>query len=541
VAAILDTERWRRAFASVLFLGWKSSIAALLLGMAVSFLLFGFRMPYWRIADQDLILAYQGLLFNDGRPQEYFDHPGYLNHLANVGWYALLHWLGLLPVHALSELPAASDVAAFERAWQHLVEAGRVLSLMIGCLFAWVFATLMRRLVGDWRLAVIATIALAYSGGFAMHIRMMRSELLSAGFITTALLLVLIAARERRSLARNVSLALAGLGAALAVVDKVQALLPALAIPVLALAFGCGARRDGGDAARPDAATRPGFAAGVLVLAAAAGGVAAVLLRQGMLGMAAVDLYRPLGGGLSGAYQWGIALFIAGAMLVYAALWRVRPIDAIAAIGCVALGLSVGLMSLYLRYDLRNVIAVANPVEHMFVYAAWGAAAFAHEPQLVTGHLLPILAQGFAKALAMHTFVLSTSARPTLLLEWFAIAGAVVLWRRGERKLPLQVGLLIVAVWGLDGLFSLRGLQLAYFVYTDPLLILAAVLVLAHLPDLQSRPWAQNLGLGVLVVSIVWAHLEPIKHAITRGEPQEICKWAPILIEKVERLPFCKA
>jgi hypothetical protein len=540
VTAILDAERWRRGFASVLFHGWKSSIAALLLGMAVSFLLFGFRMPYWRIADQDLILAYQGLLLNDGRPQEYFDHPGYLNHLANAGWYALLNGLGLLPVHALSELPAASDVAAFDRAWQHLVEAGRVLSLMIGGLFVWVFATLMRRLVGDRRLAVIAATALAFSGGFAMHVRMMRSELLSAGFMTTALLLVLTAARERRSLARNVSLALAGLCAALAVVDKVQALLPALAIPVMALAFGCDARRAGDDAARTDDATRPGFAACVLVLAAAAGSAAAVLLRQGMLGMAAVDLYRPLGGGLSGAYQWGIVLFIAGTMLAYAALWRVRPIDAAAAIGCVALGLSVGVMSLYLHYHVRNVIAVANPVEHMFVYAAWGAAAFANEPQLVSGALFSILAKGFAKALAVHSFVLSTSARPTLMLEWFAIAGAIVLWRRGERRLPLQVGLLILTVWGLDGLFTLRGLQLAYFVYTDPMLILAGVLVLAHLPDLQSRPWAQNLALGALIVSIVWAHLEPIKHAITRGEPQEICKWAPILIEHVERLPLCK-
>src|ERR1700719_1354960 len=177
----------------------------------------------------------------------------------------------------------------------------------------------------------------------------------------------------------------------------------------------------------------------------------------------------------------------------------------------------------------------------MFVYAASGASAFAHEPQLVSGALFSILASGFAKALAMHSFVLGTSARPTVLLEWFAIAGAIVLWRRGERRLPLQVGLLILTVWGLDGLFALRGLQLAYFVYTDPMLILAAVLVLAHLPDLRSRPWAQNLGLGVLLVSIIWAHLEPIKHAITRGEPQEICKWAPILIERVERFPFCKA
>jgi hypothetical protein len=538
VTAAREAGDWRRAVANVLFHGWKSSIAALVAGMAVSVFLFGFWMPYWRIADQDMILAYQALLLNDGRAQEYFDHPGYLSHLANAAWYTLLHWLGFLPVHALSELPPAADVAAFDRAWQHLVEAGRILSLMIGSLFVWAFATLVRRLVGDWRLAVIAAIALAYSGGFIMHIRMLRSELLSAGFVTTALLLVLVAAREPRSLARNAALAIAGLCTALAVVNKVQALLPALAIPAIALAFGGDARRPD-DAGGSDAA-RWGFAVCATVLAAAVCCVAAALLRQGILGMAAVPQYRPLGAGLSGIYQWGIVLFVPGAMLIYAAVWRVRAVDALAAIACVGLGLGAGLLSLYLCYDLRNAIAVANPVEHMFVYAASGAAAFAHEPQLVSGALFSILAKGFAKALAMHSFVLSTSARPTLLLEWFAIAGAIVLWRRGERRLPLQVGLLILTVWGLDGVFTLRGLQLAYFVYTDPMLILAAVLVLAHLPDLRSRPWAQNLALGLLIASIVWAHFEPIKHVITRGEPQEICKWAPILIEHVEPLPLCK-
>jgi hypothetical protein len=498
-------------------------------------------MPYWRIADQDLILAYQGLLLNDGRPQEYFDHPGYLNHLANAAWYTLLHWLGLLAVHALSELPPAGDVAAFNQAWQHLIEAGRVLSLMIGGLFMWVFATLMRRLVGDWRLAVIAAIALTYSGGFAMHFRMMRTELLSAAFITTALLLVLVAARERRSLERNIMLALAGLCAALAVVDKVQAILPALAIPMIALAFGRDARPADGDTGGTDDATPAGFAVCVVVLATAVDCLTVALMRQGLIGMASFPVYRPLGGGLSGLYQWCIVLLVPGAMLIYALRWHVRAVDAVAAIACVALGLGIGLLSLYLRYDLRNVLAVANPLEHMFVYAAAGTSAFANQPQLISDALISILAQGFAKALAMHSFVLSTSARPTLLLEWFAIAGAVVLWRRGERKLPLQVGLLIVTVWGLDAVFSLRALQLAYFVYTDPILILAAVLVLAHLPDLQRRPWAQNLALGVLAIYVVWAHLEPIKHVITGGEPQETCVWAPGLLQHVERFPFCKS
>ena len=53
-------------FGKALFYGWKTSIAALVVGMTISFSLFGFFMPYWRIADQDLPLAHQGLLLNDG-------------------------------------------------------------------------------------------------------------------------------------------------------------------------------------------------------------------------------------------------------------------------------------------------------------------------------------------------------------------------------------------------------------------------------------------------------------------------------------------
>jgi len=525
-------------FATLFFHGWKSSIAALAAGMAVSLLLFGFWMPYWRIADQDLILAYQGLLLNDGRAQEYFDHTGYLYHLVLAAWYRLLHWIGVLPVHALSELPPASDVAAFDRAWQQLIEAGRVLSLIVGAVFAWVYATLVRRLVGDWRIAIMAAVALVYSGGIAMHIRVMRTELLSAGLVTSALLLVLVAAREP-GVRRYLLIAVAGLCASLAVVTKVQALLPALAIPLLALAFGQDAR--GSD----DRDRAPGDGRRWVVAALAAAGAvgaawpAAALLRQGMA--AGITVYRPPGGGLSGVYQFLVGLWAAGAMVAYAVVWRVRAAEALTAMAALALGVSLGLLSLDIRYHPQNVIAVANPVEHMFAFAASGASVLINEPQMLTGAFALALARGVALAIAKHSFVLSTSARPTLLLEWFAIGGAIVLWRRGERRLPLQVALLIVVVWALDAVFTLRGLQIAYFAYTDPLLILAAAFVLANLPELQTQRRAQNIALALLVVYVVWAHIEPVKAAFLRHDtPQETCVWLPAHISRVQ-FPFCKS
>ena len=222
-----------------LFPGWKTSIAAVLGGMVISFVLFGLFYPFWWFSDQDLILAYQGLLLNAGLPQEYFDHTGYLYDLVIAGWYSLLHWVGLLPVHALSELPPSKDVPAFDAAWQQLIVAGRVLSLLLAGFFVWLYASCVRRLVGDWRVAVLAAMALACSGAVIMHMRMMRTELLSGGLAVIALLLILSAAQgSAPGMLRPALLALAALLATLAIVTKVQAVLLVVTLPAIALTFG---------------------------------------------------------------------------------------------------------------------------------------------------------------------------------------------------------------------------------------------------------------------------------------------------------------
>jgi hypothetical protein len=521
-------------FGSVFFHGWKTSLVAIALGMALSLLLVGFSMPYWKIADQDLPLAYNGLLLNDGRAQEYFEHTGYLYHLLLAAWYRLLHWLGFLPVHALSELPPAADVAGFDRAWQQLVEAGRVLSLILGVAFVWAYAALMRRLIGDWRIAVMAAVALAWSGGIAMHIRIMRTELLSAGLITCALLLVLVAVRAG-GLRRIIYIGLAGLCASLAIITKVQALLPALAIPIIALAFGQTVPAAGREA--PGAA-RPWTVAAIAIAVAVALALPAfVLLAQGMAGG---TNYRPIGGGMSGIYQWLIALWVAGAMMAYAVAYRVSVTDTVAAMAALVVGIELGLLSLDIRYHVQNVIAVANPIEHMFASAAVATPTLTDEPQMLTGAFTWALAKGVVRSLALHSFVFSTSARPTLLLEWLAVVGAIALWRRGERRVPVQVAVLVVAAWGLDAVFSLRSLQTPYFAYTDPLLILAAALVLAHLPQLQARRWAQHAAIALLVVTVVWAHLEPVKAVLRHNQPQEACVWLPAHVTLI-RFPFCRS
>jgi len=522
------------AFPRLLFYNWKLSILCLLAGMAVSFLLFGLWWPYWWIADMDTFLAYQGLLFNDGLPQEFFDHPAYLSYLSLGAWYWLLHGLGLLPVDALSSLPPATDATAFNHAWQQLIAWGRVLSLLIAAIYVTTFAILVRRLFADWRLAILAATALAYSGGIAMHFRVIRTELLSSALATTALLLALIVAREPKLRHRALFLVASGLCAALAVVDKVQAIFVVLLIPLIALFFGTPA--DESDA-RAD--VRRGEWAStlmLLILAVATTLPALALIWIGIESGRAV--YHPIGGGLAGTYQWLIAGFVVLAMIVYAKIWRTSFVETIAALAAIALGVNIGILSLLLSYNLQNIMATANPIEHMFTFAAWSLPALSNEPQIISGTLIATLFKGLGRALAAHTFVLHTSPRPTLLLEWFAIAGGIVAWRHGERRLPLQIAVLVISVWGLDTLFTLRGLKLEYFAYSDPLLILAAALVATRIRADQVSLRAQRVTLGLLALTIIWAHAEPVKTTLSHRTAQETCSFYPHYVSRVT-FPFC--
>src|ERR1700728_3758600 len=163
--------------------------------------LFGHALVYWRNADMDFMMIYNALALNDGRPQSFFDHTGYITILSVKAWFQLLHRLGLLDAYALSAIPPASDAGAFDAAMTSAVRAGRVLAWLIatGCVL--VFAALVRLVVRDWRVALIATLAFAFSGGIAVHSRILRSELVAACPVVFALL-ILIATGRRASILR---------------------------------------------------------------------------------------------------------------------------------------------------------------------------------------------------------------------------------------------------------------------------------------------------------------------------------------------------
>ena len=218
------------AFERLTFLGWRAGLTAIVAGLAASFVLFGYALIYWRNADMDLMVIYNALVLNDGKPQQFFDHTAYLTILSLKLWFQLLHAFGLLEAHSLSAIPSASNAAAFDAAMTGAVRAGRLLAWLIatGCVL--IFAVLVRRIVRDWRIALMATFAFAFSGGIAVHSRILRSELVAACPVIFALMVLIVAGRSG-SIARPLWMAVAAGLCVLGLENKVQAILMIGALP----------------------------------------------------------------------------------------------------------------------------------------------------------------------------------------------------------------------------------------------------------------------------------------------------------------------
>src|SRR5882757_571428 len=225
------------AFERMTFLSWRWGLAAIVGGLAASFFLFGYALIYWRNADMDFMVIYNALALNDGKPQLFFDHTAYITILSVRFWFQLLHALGLLDAYSLATMPSASNAAAFDAAMTGAVRAGRLLAWLIasGCVL--IFAVLVRPMVRDWRVAMLATLAFAFSGGIAMHSRILRSELIAACPVIFALLILIVIGR-RAHIARPLAMAIAAGLCVLGLENKVQAILLIGALPLLMLPFG---------------------------------------------------------------------------------------------------------------------------------------------------------------------------------------------------------------------------------------------------------------------------------------------------------------
>jgi hypothetical protein len=525
----------RDAFDRLTFLGWRWGLAAIIAGLAVSFFLYGYALIYWRNADMDFMVIYNALALNDGKPQLFFDHTAYLTILSLKSWFRLLHGLGLLDAWTLSTIPPASNAADFDAAVTHAVHAGRLLAFLIatGCVL--IFAGLARAILRDWRVAILATLAFAFSGGIAVHSRILRSELIAACPVIFALM-ILIAAGRSRSVVRPLALAVAAALCVLGLENKVQAILLIAALPLLAIPFG-----SADSASTAFWRMRLGWLAAGLaaVTAIAAGSAAWPLIATGLdRGLLDIAQFHPLLLGRFGIYQAVLLLLIGGCMIAYAAIWRVSAAETLASMFAVAAGASIALLALNLEYSTNNIIAVVNPLEKMLTFADTATSDAANGTS-VWG-VLSLLLDGLASVLARYSFVLHSSPRPTVFLTWLIVPSIVVAWRRGERQAALQALMLLLAAIGIDTLGVRRGLKSEYFIFTDPLIILAGAVLLDKICDLRFRKWTYPVAMVLFGLHIAVGQAEPIKYAFMRRGPEPICEWSGHYMPQLA-LPWCPA
>jgi hypothetical protein len=528
------TER-QDAFDRLSVTGWSWGLVSLIAGMAFSFFVFGYALIYWRNADMDFMVIYSALAMNDGKPQVFFDHTAYLTILSVKYWFKLLHGVGLLDAWSLSSMPPASNVAAFDAAMTHAVRAGRVLVFLIASGTVLVFAGLMRAIVRDWRVALLAAQAFAFSGGVAVHSRILRSELVAATPVISALMILIIAGR-RASLLRPAVLALAAALCVMGLENKVQAILLIAVLPLVILPFG--SAQSASVAFWRDRRAAWPITAVMAIASGAALGIGWPLLLDGFdrTLINAAEL-RPFLMGRFGLYQLALMMLIGACMIAYAVLWRVSTVETLTSMFAVIAGASLALLLLYVAYDERNMIAIANPIEKMLVFADAATTDVTNGGGI--SRLIALLLGDVGSLLARYTFVLQPSARPTVFLIWLIVPAIVVAFRRGERLLALQALMLLLAAAGIDTLGVRRGLKTEYFIFTDPLIILAGAILLDRFAaELSFAKWTYPAAVTLLLGYLVVGQAEPVKYAFKETGPESICEWNKHYMPLLP-LPWC--
>lgn len=532
-AASAPKDQPRDAFTRLTPFGWNGGIAFILGLLAASFYLAGYFVIYWRNADMDFMIVYNALVLNDGKPQAFFDHPSYFTILSVKWWFQAMHALGLLDAWKLSSIPSALNVPAFDAAMTQAVRAGRVVAWLTATVFVIGFAALARRIFSDWRIALLATFAFAFSGGMAVHMRILRSELIAACLFTLALML-LIAVARRAGNWRPLALAGAAALCVLGLENKVQIILLIAALPVLMLPFG--------NADSISTSFWRGPKAWLAVVASAI--IAAAMLALAWPLIAAglepesVDIAQlhALIAGRFGIYQIALLVWIGIGMIAFAAMWRVSATETLTSMFAVAAGASLGLLALYIQFDPQNAVAVINPIEKMLVFADAPATSATEGGKIWAA--IALLFDGVKSVLQRYTFVLFTSPRPTVFLTWLVIPGIVYAWIRGERQVAIQAALLLLSAIGIDALGVRRNLKAEYFILTDPLIILAGALLLEKMNDLRWSKWAYPIGVALIVAHVAISQAEPVKHVMKRSGPEYICEWNEYY-EPLLPMPWC--
>ena len=245
---------------------------------------------------------------------------------------------------------------------------------------------------------------------------------------------------------------------------------------------------------------------------------------------------RPLLFETFGVYQAGVLVWIGVGMLAFAKIWRISLTETLTTIFAAIAGASLGVMALLIEFNASDVVVVMNPLEEMITFADPSAASAVDSGNLFS--IFSLFVSGMAGVLRRYTFVLFTSPRPTVFLTWLIFPGIIYAWRRGERQAAAQATLLMLCAVGIDALGIRRGLKAEYFILTDPLIIIAGMILLERLTDLRLHRWAYPIGLALVALHVGISQAEPVKQLTSRRDPERICEWNQDFLPLLP-LPWC--
>ena len=473
----------------------------------------GISRSYIEHSDPDIVFAYQGLQLNDGDTNINAEHTGYVYFVLLSILFRIARVVGFIDIDRTTPL-LQLEPEAFDVVYANFIFLGRGLSILLAGILVLVMFTvgrLVTRTVGG---GFIAAVLVAASWGTATQALILRTEILSSIFVMSTFAALVAAARATDP--RNAFLLFAaGLTSVLAVATKLQAIAPLMCVACLAFAWG----------------ERPAPYAGpysvmerraVLVLFALATAVLAIpaltIVVSGIIARQS-----------SGVYQLGIALYIAALVAGYAFAFRLAPLRTLTGSVALVLGLSVGILSHLLYRNPPATDAIAAFVEHMKVYAKLGAYEGAPFRAIIDA-----LSSAALSALNLRTEPLSVAGGAFRFVE-LAVQAAILVhaFRKDWRTTGLTALLLAtsytVEIWSL-----LRGHHLAYAVYFDPWLALAAAMAAKPLLDRHHPAASAALAGGLAVVAALQLSTALRSNFIARDQGQgNACYQAQTYMKRV--------
>ena len=482
--------------------------------LAILFALSAFPSLYHGIArdvlansDMDLVSVYQALLVNSGQPLVPNAHTGYVYFLSLAVWFQLFDWLGLVPVHDMGGLLAATD---FDATYGALIKAGRWFSvfqagLLVGLVYGGICTLFKNQGRGRWAGLLLGALFAVGGGGLAAQSVMLRTELPSMILIFGAALALMAAPKGiyRRGLWL---LALSGFLVHASLMVKVQNVIVIMFLPLLPLIFGWWERRDPKESP-PTMLTR-----GILATAVVVAAPVAIIF---------IDSRAP---GSYGLYQGLIAAFVIACALIYGQLILGAASHGIVGLAAVVIGFSLAYGLSLFNDNWWTTFALVNFLEHMSLYSSatvqGGGGTGGTGSGGAIGNVARSIAGGFSMA-EVSRFVterLRNIDYPFAVFYALVPAGACVLALRGKWEaavkagyLCLMAGLIVVVFWAGRGFFNFL-----YGVYVEIWVVLAAAIVLQALITVPASTQAggtmtgRRMGLtalGGLMAAVVVANV----------------------------------